>query len=88
MPIDAQALRSVVPPPTPDLVVDPTVLQGTVIQGSAVVKGGCVALIALLVVGFCVAGAGGRFSVDLGGLLLVFLIGSVVAIVVGSARQP
>jgi hypothetical protein len=49
---------------------------------SAFAKGGCGCLIAFFVVGFLVVAAGGSFFIDLGGFILLFVIGGVIGLVV------
>jgi hypothetical protein len=88
VPIDEDALSvSAQTSARPHVPIDRTALQSPPSTGAVAVKGGCLALGALLLLGFCVAGAGGSFSADLGGLLLIFLIGSLVAMATSSARQ-
>ena len=44
-------------------------------MGSAFLKGGCGCLLMFLMIGFVAILIGGRFHVDLGGLIFLFLIG-------------
>ena len=88
VPIDEDALSmSAQTSARPDVAIDQSAIRGAPSTGAVALKGGCLALGALLLVGFCVAGAGGGFSANLGGLLLIFLIGSLVAMATNSAQK-
>jgi hypothetical protein len=50
--------------------------------GAAFAKGGCGCLILFLVVGFLVVALGGSMHIDLGGALILFLIGGVLGLIV------
>jgi hypothetical protein len=50
-------------------------------KGTAFAKGGCGCLIAFLVVGFLVVILGGSMHIDLGGAILLFLIGGVIGLI-------
>jgi len=50
--------------------------------GAAFAKGGCGCLIAFLVFGFFVAIVGGNVHIDLGGAILLFVIGGILGLIV------
>ena len=51
-------------------------------QGEAFVKGGCGCLIGFVVLGLSCALVGGRFRIDLGGAVMLFVIGGVIGLIV------
>jgi hypothetical protein len=50
-------------------------------KGTAFVKGGCGCLLAFLVIGFLCVLVGGSMHIDLGGAILLFVIGGVIGLV-------
>ena len=85
VPIDEEALGAAAE--SPGFAIDPSAIRDEPSTCAVAVKGGWVALVAMPGVGFCMAAVGGQFSADLGGLLLIFMIGSVVAVSVNAARH-
>ena len=49
-------------------------------KGEAFVKGGCGCLIAFLLLGFCAVLIGGTLQIDVGGAILLFVIGGLVGL--------
>lgn len=56
--------------------------RGSPTKGSAFVKGGCGCLLGFLAVGFLIVLVGGRMHIDLGGAVLLFLIGGGIGLLV------
>jgi hypothetical protein len=50
--------------------------------GEAFVKGGCGCIVAFLVIGLLFVAVGGSMHVDIGGAILLFVIGGVIGLVV------
>lgn len=51
-------------------------------KGDAFVKGGCGCLIAFVVIGLSCVLVGGNMHIDLGGAILLFVIGGVIGLIV------
>jgi hypothetical protein len=51
-------------------------------KGEAFVKGGCGCLIAFVVLGLSCALIGGNVHIDLGGIILLFVVGGIIGLVV------
>ena len=51
-------------------------------KGDAFVKGGCGCLIAFVVLGLSCALIGGNVHIDLGGVILLFVIGGILGLIV------
>lgn len=50
-------------------------------KGNAFAKGGCGCLVGFVVLGLLVALLGGSFHIDLGGAIMLFVIGGVVGLI-------
>jgi len=51
-------------------------------KGTAFAKGGCGCLIAFVVIGLLVALVGGNVHIDIGGAILLFVIGGIIGLIV------
>ena len=51
-------------------------------KGEAFLKGGCGCLVAFIVLGLSCALIGGRFHMDLGGAIFLFVIGGIIGLIV------
>jgi len=51
-------------------------------KGTALAKGGCGCLIAFVVIGLLVALVGGNVNIDIGGAILLFVVGGIIGLIV------
>ena len=50
--------------------------------GSAFAKGGCGCIVLFFIIGFLAVAAGGSMHIDIGGAILLFVIGGVIGLIV------